>query len=441
MVKKHNLSGSSQPPADPLSAGVKVIESCLKGLPAKPGVYRMINAEGGVLYVGKAKSLKNRVAGYAKPERQSVRIRRMIAQTASMEFVTTGAEAEALLLEADLIKSLKPRYNILLRDDKSFPSILVTGGHPFTRIVKHRGLRSAEGDYFGPFACAGAVNETLGVLQRAFLLRTCSDAVLAGRTRPCLLYQIKRCSAPCVDRIGCDEYAGLVNEARAFLRGESNKIQRQLAARMQAAGEAMEFEKAALYRDRIRALAGIQAHRDIDVAAIGEADVIAAHQEGGQTCVQVFFFRAGRNYGNKAYFPGHAEDHGVEQVLEAFISQFYDGARLPRQIMVSHRLPARALMAEALSVRAGRRVTVSRPARGNKRKLVEHALANARETLGRRLGESASQRRLLDGLAEAFGLDAACLTGWPKPSAWKRRPDASRSMTTAIYPAPRPSEQ
>lgn len=407
MVRKPPLSGLPPPPADPLAVGAGVIESYLKGLPAKPGVYRMISAEGGVLYVGKAQSLKKRVAGYAKPLRQSARIRRMVAQTAAMEFVITNTEAEALLLEANLIKSLRPRYNILLRDDKSFPSILVTGGHPFARIVKHRGARSSEGDYFGPFACAGAVNETLNILQRAFLLRTCSDAVFAGRTRPCLLYQIKRCSAPCVARIGHDEYAELADEARAFLRGESNKIQRQLAVRMQTAGDAMEFEKAALYRDRIRALADIQARQDINVAAIGEVDVIAAHQEGGQTCVQVFFFRAGRNCGNKAYFPGHAEDHGVEQVLEAFIGQFYDGRRPPRRIMVSHRLPAQALLAEALGVRAGQPVIISRPVRGDKRKLTEHALANARETLGRRLGESASQRRLLDGLAEVLSLEAA----------------------------------
>ena len=396
-----------QTSAKPSPAGEGVIESYLGILPAKPGVYRMINADGGVLYVGKAKSLRKRVASYAKPARQSERIRRMVSQTASMEFVTTHTEAEALLLEANLIKSLRPRYNILLRDDKSFPSILVSADHPFPRVLKHRGARSAKGDYFGPFASAGAVNETLGVLQRAFLLRTCSDAVFSSRTRPCLLFQIKRCSAPCVGRLGGDEYSQLVDEARAFLSGESSAIQRQLAARMQAASDAREFEKAALYRDRIRALTSIQAHQDINVSDIGEADVIAAHQEGGQTCVQVFFFRAGRNFGNRAYFPGHAKEHHVEQVLEAFIGQFYDGRPPPRLILVSHRPCGQTLMAEALSVRAERRVRIIRPQRGDKLKLVEHAKLNAGEALGRRLGESASQRRLLEGLAKALGLETA----------------------------------
>ena len=388
-------------------AGVEAIEGYLRTLDAAPGVYRMIGAGGDVLYVGKAKNLKKRVASYTNLKRQSTRLRRMIAETATMEFITTHTEAEALLLEANLIKRYKPRYNILLRDDKSFPKILLTGGHPFAQVLKHRGVENREGDYFGPFASVWAVNETLTVLQRAFFLRTCSDSVFANRTRPCLLYQIKRCSAPCVERIDEAGYGELVKEARDFLTGQSQKIQRGLAKRMQAASDALNYEEAAGYRDRIRALTRVQAHQGINLSGVGEADVIAAHQAGGHTCIEVFFFRGGRNFGNRAYYPSHAREEDDAQVLEAFIGQFYDNKEPPRLLLLSQHLPSQTLIADALSVLAGRKVSVICPKRGDKLKLVEHALNNAREALGRRLSESASQRRLLDGLAEALELDAA----------------------------------
>ena len=396
-------SGTSETPS---AIGVALIESHLKTLPGSPGVYRMINSAGKALYVGKAKNLKKRVSSYTRLERMPIRLRRMVSETASMEFVTTHTEAEALLLEANLIKRLAPRYNILLRDDKSFPSILVTSGHAFPQVLKHRGARNRKGDYFGPFASAWAVNQTLAVLQRAFLLRSCTDSVFASRTRPCLLHQIKRCSAPCAERINEESYGELVDQARAFLTGDSQTIQRKLALRMQEASDALEFEQAAQYRDRIQALARIQTHQDINPAGLGEADVIAAHQAGGQTCIQVFFFRAGRNFGNRAYFPSHARDDDVEAVLEAFLGQFYDTRPPPGLILVSHRLPNQALLGTALSVRRERKVTILFPQRGDKLKLAIHALANAREALGRRLAESASQRRLLDGLAKALDLEA-----------------------------------
>ncbi len=367
----------------------------------------MINAGGEVLYVGKAKSLKKRIASYTRLARQPVRTRRVVAETASMEFVITHTEAEALLLEANLIKRFQPRYNILLRDDKSFPSILLTGDHAFARVLKHRGAHSREGDYFGPFASAWAVNQTLSVLQQAFLLRSCSDAVFSNRTRPCLLHQIKRCSAPCVDRIGEAEYAALIEEARAFLSGDSRSIQGRLARQMQEASDALEFEKAAQFRDRIQALTRVQARHDINVRGIDEADVIAAHGAGGQTCVQVFFVRAGQNYGNRAYFPSHARDDDAPRVLGAFIGQFYANKAPPRSVLVSHRMDNHELIAEALSVRAGRRVQVAHPRRGAKRKLTGHALVNARDALARRMAESASQRRNLEGLARVLRLEAA----------------------------------
>ncbi len=401
MKRERNMDSTSDAPT-----GAAVIRSHLKTLPGSPGVYRMIDARGRVLYVGKAKNLKLRVASYANPRRQSTRLLRMVAETASMEFVTTHTEAEALLLEANLIKRLKPRYNILLRDDKSFPSILVTGGHPFPRVLKHRGARNRDGDYFGPFASAGAVNQTLAVLQRAFLLRTCSDAVFQNRSRPCLLHQIKRCAAPCVGRIGEDEYRDLVDQARAFLSGDSRRIQRRLSRRMQEASGGLAYEKAAQYRDRIRSLTQIQAHQDINPAGIGEADVMAVHQAGGQICVQVFFIRAGCNFGNRAYFPSHGRDDDESRVLEAFIGQFYDNKPPPARVLVSHPLANSDLVAEALRVSAGRRVLIGRPRRGEKRRLMDHALTNAREALSRRLAESASQRRLLDGLARLLGLEA-----------------------------------
>jgi len=388
-------------------SGVPVIEAYVKTLPGSPGVYRMVSGDGRVLYVGKAKSLKKRVAAYTKPDRQSIRIRRMIAETTSMEFVTTHTEAEALLLESNLIKRFAPRYNILLRDDKSFPFILVTDGHDYPQVLKHRGAQNRSGHYFGPFASVWAVNETLAVLQRAFLLRSCTDTVFANRSRPCLLHQIKRCAAPCVDKIGTNEYGQLVDQARQFLTGGSHRIQQQFATDMQEASEALEFEVAAQYRDRIRALTKIQAHQDIASSGIGEADVIAAHEAGGSTCVQVFFFRGGANFGNRAYYPSHTKDDGVAAVLEAFIGQFYARTLPPKTIIVSHALPNRDLVAEALSVRAERRVKVLHPRRGDKRKLVDHAMANAREALARRMAESASQRRLLDGMAAALSLDAA----------------------------------
>ena len=388
------------------AAGVAVIDTHLKTLPGKPGVYRMINAGGEVLYVGKAKSLKKRVASYTRLARQPVRTRRMVAETASMEFVITHTEAEALLLEANLIKRFRPRYNILLRDDKSFPSILLTGDHAFAQVLKHRGARSRKGDYFGPFAAAWAVNQTLSVLQQAFLLRSCSDAVFSNRTRPCLLHQIKRCSAPCVGRIGEAEYAALIEEARAFLSGDSRSIQRRLARQMQEASDALEFEKAAQFRDRIGALTRVQTRHDINVRGIDEADVIAAHGAGGQTCVQVFFVRAGQNYGNRAYFPSHARDDDAPRVLEAFVGQFYANKAPPRAVLVSHRMDNQELIAEALSVRAGRRVQVAHPKRGAKRQMIGHALANARDALARRMAESASQRRNLEGLARVLRLEA-----------------------------------
>jgi excinuclease ABC subunit C len=386
--------------------GAAVIAGHARTAPVTPGVYRMIGADGQLLYVGKAKNVRKRVGSYLQPQRLGLRLRRMVAETTTMEFVTTHTEAEALLLEANLIKRLKPRYNILLRDDKSFPSILVTADHPFPQVLKHRGARSRPGDYFGPFASAWAVNQTLTVLQRAFLLRSCPDAVFAARTRPCLLFQIKRCSAPCVGRTGAAAYALLVAEARDFLRGDSQRIQRELAQRMEAASAALAFEEAATLRDRIRALAAVQSHQDINLAGLGEADVIAAHRGGGSTGIQVFFFRAGQNYGNRAYFPSHAEDEPVEAVLEAFIGQFYADRPPPPLILVSHRLPQQALVAEALSVHAGRRVRLAFPQRGDKLALVAHALDNARQALSRRLSETASQRRLLEDLAAALDLEA-----------------------------------
>ena len=389
------------------AAGATVIDGYLKTLPSAPGVYRMINTKGDVLYVGKAKNLKKRVASYTRPDRQPNRTRRMIAETASMEFVTTHTEAEALLLEANLIKRYRPRYNILLRDDKSFPSILLTGEHAFPQVLKHRGAESRKGDYYGPFASVWAVNEALATLQRAFLLRSCTDTVFANRTRPCLLHQIKRCSAPCVGRISEAEYGASVEHARAFLAGGSQKIQRHFARLMQDASDAEEYEKAAGYRDRIRALTRIQAHQDINLKGVGDADVIGAHQAGGQTCIQVFFFRAGANFGNRAYFPSHAREKDATAVLEAFLGQFYAKALPPKTILVSHPPPNRKLLAEALSVRAGRNVSLVWPQRGDKRNLINHVLANAREALARRMAESASQRRLLEGLAQALDLDGA----------------------------------
>ena len=385
--------------------GVPVIEGHLKTLPSSPGVYRMIDSKGDILYVGKAKNLKKRVVAYTTPERQSNRIRRMISETASMEFVTTHTEAEALLLESNLIKRYRPKYNILLRDDKSFPFILVTAGHDFPQILKHRGAQNKKGDYFGPFASVWAVNETLAVLQRAFLLRTCTDAVFANRTRPCLLHQIKRCAAPCVDKVSSKGYQTLVSQAQNFLSGGSQSIQKEFAALMQEASDELEFEVAAQYRDRIRALTRVQARQDINMQGIGEADVIAAHQEGGVTCIQVFFFRTGANYGNRSYFPSQAHDSELVDIIEAFVAQFYAKTIPPKTIFTSHEVPNFVLLQEALTVRADRNVKILCPQRGDKRKVIDHALNNAKEAHGRRMAESASQRRLLERIQEVFKLD------------------------------------
>src|SRR5581483_4172331 len=372
--------------------------------PGSPGVYRMIDAAGTVIYVGKARSLKARVTSYARAGNHTNRITRMIAATASMEFVTVRTEAEALLLEANLIKRFRPRYNVLLRDDKSFPYILIARDHKAPQILKHRGARNRKGDYFGPFASAGAVNRTINMLERAFLLRSCSDAVFDSRTRPCLLYQIKRCSAPCTGEIGLEEYAGLVEEATRFLKGESQNARQMYQRLMHEAAERLDYEQAAKYRNRLWALAHVTADQAINPEGIEEADVFAAHQEGGQTCVQVFFFRSGQNWGNRAYFPRADRTVGVEEVLESFIAQFYDDKPVPRCILLSHELPMRALLEEALSTKAERRVEIRVPQRGTKTTIVEHAAQNAREALARRLAESSSQRLLLEGIRERFGL-------------------------------------
>ncbi|MDO8421833.1 MAG: excinuclease ABC subunit UvrC [Parvibaculum sp.] len=387
-----------------VSTGADLIAEKVRSLPDSPGVYRMFGHDGEVLYVGKARSLKKRVANYAKLTGHSNRIARMITNTTAMEFITTATETDALLLEANLIKRLKPRYNVLMRDDKSFPYILLTGDHNFPQVIKHRGARARKGDYFGPFANAGAVNATLNALQKAFLLRSCSDSVFEARTRPCLLFQIKRCSAPCTGEIDADGYSELMSEARDFLRGRSRRTQKELAANMNSAAEAMDFERAAIYRDRIRALTQVQQHQGINPQTLTEADLFAAYQEGGQTCIQVFFFRAGQNWGNRAYFPRHDRDLDVAEVLDAFLAQFYEDRLPPRLVLLSHEVAGRALLAEALSIIAGRKVAVGLPQRGEKRELVGHAMTNAREALGRRLAESSTQRTLLEGVAEAFSM-------------------------------------
>ena len=388
-----------------LAGGIEAVRRHLRVMPLTPGVYRMIDRRGQVLYVGKARSLRRRVSAYVRPDNQPYRIRRMISETASMEVVTTHTEVEALLLEINLIKELRPRYNVLLRDDKSFPHILIARDHDWPRILKHRGARSRPGEYFGPFASAGAVNRTLTALQRAFLLRSCSDAVFRSRTRPCLLHQIKRCSAPCVGRVTGEDYEAAIGEARAFLSGQSQAVQQAFSERMQAASDALEFETAALYRDRIRALTRVQAHQDINVEGVGDADVIAAHFEGGQACIQVFFFRAGQNFGNRAYFPTGSRHYDPARFLAAFVGQFYSNKPPPRRILLSARPAEDALLAEALSLKAGRRIDLRWPMRGAKRKLVNHALANAREALARRSAENATQRSLLQRVAELFDLE------------------------------------
>ncbi|MCK0142667.1 excinuclease ABC subunit UvrC [Aliiroseovarius sp. F20344] len=388
----------------PVETGHEVVQSYLKTLDNSPGVYRMLDAKGRVLYVGKARSLKKRVSNYAKPTGHSARIARMISQTASMMFLTTRTETEALLLEQNLIKQLKPHFNVLLRDDKSFPNILVTD-HEFPQIKKHRGARKEKGHYFGPFASADAVNRTLNQLQKVFLLRNCTDATFDARSRPCLLYQIKRCAGPCVGKIDAEGYGALVNDAEDFLSGRTTKMQESLAAEMQAASEAMAFEKAAVLRDRIRALTQVQQSQGINPRGVGEADVIALHMEGGQACVQVFFIRAHQNWGNRDFYPRTGAGAGPGEVLQAFVGQFYDQKEPPRLILLSDPLDEQDLMAEALSERLGRKVEISVPQRGEKSELVANAQRNARESLARKLAETATQAKLLDGVAKAFELD------------------------------------
>jgi excinuclease ABC subunit C len=395
------------PVGSALEDGRQVINDHLKTLPGRPGVYRMIGTDGTVLYVGKAKSLKKRVSSYTKFKGKSIRALNLIAQTTDMEFITTHTEVEALLLEANLIKQHKPPFNVLLRDDKSFPYIVITGEHLWPQITKHRGARNLPGEYFGPFASALAVNNTINTLQRAFPLRNCSDSVFASRTRPCLQYQIKRCTAPCVGRISEAEYAADVAQARDFLKGRSSRIQQALSKRMHEAAERQEYEAAAVFRDRIRALSQIQSRQDINLLKLGQADVIAGHQEGGQTCIQVFFFRSGQNYGNRAYFPANTRNLSVAEVLAAFLGQFYARRTAPRRILLSDAVEGQPLIEEALSLQAGHAVRIEVPRRGKKYKLVQHCIANADDALGRRLAESATQRRLLDGLARVFGLEAA----------------------------------
>ncbi len=390
-----------------LADGIALIRRKLRTMPGNPGVYRMVGRRGKVLYVGKARNLRKRVATYANPGRLPVRLQRMVAETRDMEIVTTHTEVEALLLEANLIKTLKPQFNILLRDDKSFADILIATDHDFPQILKHRGARKRRGNYYGPFASAGAVNRTITALQRAFLLRNCSDSVFASRNRPCLQYQIKRCSAPCVGRIDTAGYDALVRQAHAFLRGRTHAVQADLARQMQEASEALEFERAAALRDRIKALTLIQSHQDINPDGIGDTDVIALAQEGGQSCMQVFFFREGRNHGNRSYFPSHDRSAEPADIMSAFIGQFYDGRQAPKQILVSTDAAEADLLAEALTVNAGHKVVIRRPRRGRLCKPVEHALLNARSALARRMSESASQRRLLEGLARTLELDAA----------------------------------
>jgi excinuclease ABC subunit C len=387
-----------------IARGAEVVERYAKLAPAAPGVYRMVDPRGDVLYVGKAKDIRKRILAYRRTAGHTVRIARMIAATAAIEFVSTATETEALLLEANLIKRLRPRFNVLLRDDKSFPYILITGDHPAPQICKHRGARSRPGDYFGPFASVWAVNRTITALERAFLVRSCSDAVFESRTRPCLLYQIKRCSGPCTGEVKPADYAELVREAKAFLSGKSRIVKEELASEMEKASAALDFERAAIYRDRLAALSAVQAHQGINPRGVEEADVFAVHQEGGFSCVEVFFFRTGQNWGNRAYFPRADRSLSPEHVLGAFLSQFYDDKPCPRLILISHDVEDCALIAEALSIKSGHKVEIAVPQRGEKKDLVEHALANAREALGRKLAETSSQQRLLAGLAAAFGL-------------------------------------
>ena len=387
-----------------LAAGRAAILHYAKLAPSRPGVYRMIDGRGDVLYVGKAKNVKKRVAAYGRPSGLDTRIERMVAATRRLEFVVTRTETEALLLEANLIKRLRPRFNVVLRDDKSFPYILITSDHWAPQILKHRGARTRPGHYYGPFASVWAVNRTVNALQRAFLLRSCSDAFFENRTRPCLLYQIKRCAAPCTKEIDFRDYSALVREANKFLSGRSKTVKDELAREMEKASAALDFERAAMLRDRLAALSAIQAHQGVNPRSVEEADVFAVHQQGGFSCVEVFFFRTGQNWGNRAYFPKADRSLGASEILAAFLAQFYDERPAPRLILISHAVADHALIAQALASKAGHKVEVLLPRRGEKKDLVEHALANAREALGRKLAETTSQEKLLRQLADTFGL-------------------------------------
>jgi len=388
----------------PDARGTDLIRDFVTRLPAKPGVYRMYDAKGDVIYVGKARNLKNRVANYTRAWGHTARIATMISLTANMEFVTTSTEAEALLLEANLIKKLKPRFNVILRDDKSFPYILIARDHGVAQLVKHRGARNRKGSYFGPFASAGAVNRAINTLQKAFLLRTCTDSVYANRTRPCLLYQIKRCAAPCVNYIAPEAYGELASEAEAFLNGKSQTVKAELAKQMEEAAEALDFERAASYRDRIQAMSFVTQTQGINPQGVEEADVFGLSQEGGQTCIQVFFFRSFQNWGNRAYYPKADRSHEAPEIMAAFLAQFYDDKPVPGLVLLSHDVEERELLEEALSTLAGRKIEVAVPQRGEKKSLVEHAVTNAREALGRRMAETSSQAKLLEGVQRAFDL-------------------------------------
>ncbi len=389
-----------------LAEGMRIIADFVRTLPRKPGVYRMIAADGEVLYVGKAKSLRTRVGSYTQPTRLAARLIRMVSATKTMEFAVTGSEAEALLLENNLIKRFRPRFNVLLRDDKSFPYIVIRRDTEWPQLAKHRGVRQAGNEYFGPFASATAVNRTLYALQRAFPLRSCSDGVFSTRTRPCLQYQIKRCTAPCVGRIDKPEYAAIVDEVRGFLGGRNREVQQALSQRMEQASGDLQFEGAALLRDRIRALAHIQSHQAISLPSIDEADIFAAHGQGGQVCVQVFFLRAGQNLGNRAYFPSHARELDEGAVLTAFVGQFYEARPAPKLILVSHPLGETELLESALALTAGHKIEIRNPKRGDQKDALDQAVLNAREALARRLAERGTQRQLLEGVARVFGLDA-----------------------------------
>ncbi len=394
----------SEAAPEAVEAGADVIKRFWRTLPNSPGVYRMLNRDGDVLYVGKAKKLKARVASYARGQGHSNRISRMIAETASMEFVVTATETEALLLETNYIKQFRPRFNVLMRDDKSFPYILITGDHPSPQIVKHRGARNRKGDYYGPFASAWAVKRTIDALQKAFLLRTCTDSYFSARTRPCLLHQIKRCSGPCTAEVSREEYDELVHEAKAFLSGKSQAVKKHMAEEMMKAADALEFEKAARFRNRIAALSATSGSQDINAQTVEEADVFAIAEQAGQFCIEVFFFRTFQNWGNRAFFPKADRSLGKAEVLDAFLAQFYDDKPVPRLILLSEEVENAALLTEAFSERAGRRVEIAKPQRGEKKDLVDHAMKNALEELLRRLADTASQQKLMAALAEAFQL-------------------------------------